>query len=96
MSKSISPKVQGGEVTYELHPFGWKAFQNLRATVMGKVWGQVVQARQGDFQIHYSHDQSYESDFVVETTTGRFLFEPKRASEVSDDVVLSKVDAAAV
>ncbi|MCZ6776035.1 MAG: hypothetical protein O7D34_06235 [Ignavibacteria bacterium] len=40
MSKSISPKVQGGEVTYELHPFGWKAFQNLCATVMGRIWGK--------------------------------------------------------
>ena len=50
----------------------------------------------GDFQIHYSHDQSYEPDFVVETTTGKFLCEPKRASEVSDDIVQSKADAAAV
>ncbi|MFQ5328823.1 MAG: DEAD/DEAH box helicase family protein [Thermodesulfobacteriota bacterium] len=50
----------------------------------------------GDFQIHYSHDQSYEPDFVVETASGKFLCEPKRASEVSDDVVQSKADAAAV
>ena len=50
----------------------------------------------GDFQIHYSHDASYEPDFVVETATGKFICEPKRASEVSDDVVQSKADAAAV
>ncbi|MEC4685425.1 MAG: DEAD/DEAH box helicase family protein [Nitrospirota bacterium] len=50
----------------------------------------------GDFRIHYSHDESYEPDFVVETTAGKFLCEPKRASEVSDDVVQSKADAAAV
>ena len=50
----------------------------------------------GDFQIHYSHDASYEPDFVVETTTGKFICEPKRASEVSDAVVRSKADAAAV
>lgn len=50
----------------------------------------------GDFQIHYSHDESYEPDFVVETATGKFLCEPKRASEVSDDVVQSKADAAVV
>ncbi len=48
----------------------------------------------GDFQIHYSHDQSYEPDFVVETAAGKFLCEPKRASEVSDDIVQSKADAA--
>lgn len=50
----------------------------------------------GDFQIQYSQDESYEPDFVVETATGKFLCEPKRASEVSDDVVQSKADAAAV
>ena len=44
MSKSISPKVQGGEITYELHSLGWKAFQNLCVTVMSEVWGQVVQS----------------------------------------------------
>ena len=50
----------------------------------------------GDFQIHYSHDQSYEPDFVVETATRKFLCEPKRATEVSDGVVQSKAHAAAV
>ena len=50
----------------------------------------------GDFQIHYSQDQSYEPDFVVETADGKFLCEPKRASEVLDQVVQSKADAAAV
>lgn len=49
MSKSILSKVQGGEVTYELHSLGWKAFQNLCVTVMGEVWGQVVQ---GFFDSH--------------------------------------------
>lgn len=50
----------------------------------------------GDFQIHYSHDELYEPDFVAETKTGKYLCEPKRASEVSDDIVQSKADAAAV
>ncbi len=49
MIKSISSKVQGGEVTYELYSLGWKAFQNLCVTVMGEVWGQVVQ---GFFDSH--------------------------------------------
>ena len=49
----------------------------------------------GDFQIHFSHDESYEPDFVVETKTEKFLCEPKRASEMTDDVVLAKADAAA-
>ena len=50
----------------------------------------------GDFQIHYRHDQSYEPDFVIETTTRKFLSEPKLASEISDEVVQSKANAAAI
>ena len=48
----------------------------------------------GDFQIHYSRDESYEPDFVVETKTAKFLCEPKQASEMEDKVVLAKADAA--
>ena len=50
----------------------------------------------GDFQIHYSHDESYEPDFVVEARSAKFLCEPKRASEITDDIVRAKADAAAV
>jgi type III restriction enzyme len=49
----------------------------------------------GDFQIHYSHEDSYEPDFVVETITEKLLCEPKRASEMNDETVLAKADAAA-
>ena len=49
----------------------------------------------GDFQIQYRHEDSYEPDFVVETTTAKFLCEPKRATEMTDDIVLAKADAAA-
>ena len=50
----------------------------------------------GDFQIHYSHDESYEPDFVVETKTDKFLCEPKRSNEMTSDIVLAKAQAAAV
>jgi len=50
----------------------------------------------GDFQIHYSRDESYEPDFVVEARSCKFLCEPKRASEMTDDTVRAKADAAAV
>ncbi|MCO6512469.1 MAG: DEAD/DEAH box helicase family protein [Aridibacter famidurans] len=49
----------------------------------------------GDFQIHYSHEDSYEPDFVVETKEEKLLCEPKRASEMTDDTVLAKAEAAA-
>jgi len=49
-----------------------------------------------DFQIYYACDKSYEPDFVVETTYGKLLCEPKRASEMTDELVLSKANAAAL
>ncbi len=49
----------------------------------------------GDFQIHYSHEESYEPDFVVETKTEKYLCEPKRVSEMADEIVLAKANAAA-
>jgi len=48
----------------------------------------------GDFRIYYRHEESYEPDFVVETKNGKFLCEPKRASEMTDETVLAKADAA--
>ena len=50
----------------------------------------------GDFQIHYTHDESYEPDFVVETKTSKLLCEPKMAREMTDEKVLAKADAAVV
>jgi type III restriction enzyme len=50
----------------------------------------------GDFRIHYRHDESYEPDFVLETKNGKFLCEPKRASEMADEKVLAKANAATV
>ncbi|MGD0461635.1 MAG: DEAD/DEAH box helicase family protein [Tepidisphaeraceae bacterium] len=50
----------------------------------------------GDFQIHYEHDNDYEPDFVVETKTMKYLCEPKRASEMTDETVLAKANAAVV
>jgi len=48
----------------------------------------------GDFQIHFSHEDSYEPDFVVETRTEKLLCEPKRAGEMTGETVLAKADAA--
>jgi len=50
----------------------------------------------GDFRIHYNSSDSYEPDFVVETNKGKFLCEPKRSSEMTDETVLAKADAASV
>jgi hypothetical protein len=36
-------KVQASEVTFELQSLGWKAFQQLCASIVGEVWGQLIQ-----------------------------------------------------
>ncbi|MFC1492880.1 DEAD/DEAH box helicase family protein [candidate division KSB1 bacterium] len=48
----------------------------------------------GDLRINYSHEESYEPDFVVETMARKFLCEPKRSKEMDDDVVITKAKAA--
>jgi type III restriction enzyme len=47
-------------------------------------------------QIYYRGDQSYEPDFVVETTAEKLLCEPKAAGEMDDPDVQDKARAAAL
>ena len=53
----MKAKAQSSEVSFELHTLGWKAFQNLSVTIMGDIWGQVVQ---GFFD---SHDGGRDGSF---------------------------------
>lgn len=48
----------------------------------------------GVFRIHYNSETEYEPDFIVETKTTKYLCEPKRASEMQDEIVLAKTKAA--
>lgn len=48
----------------------------------------------GVFQIEYKNGVSYEPDFVVETADAKYLCEPKMASEMKNDTVLAKQNAA--
>ena len=45
-------------------------------------------------RIYYHQEEAYQPDFVVETGDTYYLCEPKRASEVTDDIVLKKAAAA--
>ena len=47
----------------------------------------------GVFQIHYSDDQAYEPDFVVETASTKYICESKRADELDDMDVQAKARA---
>ena len=53
-----------------------------------------IKPARDQFQIFYSKDRKYEPDFVVETRTGLFLCEPKRANEIASAEVLAKKEAA--
>ncbi|MGI6354544.1 MAG: DEAD/DEAH box helicase family protein [Lentisphaerae bacterium] len=47
-----------------------------------------------DLQIYVSSEKSYEPDFVVETKSGKYICEPKRANEMEDELVQAKAKAA--
>lgn len=55
----------------------------------------IVPASSG-VHIYYRNDQKYEPDFIVETRQAKYLCEPKRASEMGNQEVVEKANAAAI
>jgi type III restriction enzyme len=47
-------------------------------------------------RIYYHQEEVYQPDFVVEAENARYLCEPKRASEITDEMVQLKAKAAAL
>lgn len=76
--------------TYELHTLGWKAFQNLCATITREIFGQTVQTfvdsrdggRDGAFHGTWRHTES-------ESITGSFTVQCKFTSKVDDTIRIS-------
>jgi hypothetical protein len=70
--------VQAGEVSYELHTLGWKAFQSLCSTIVAEIWGQTVQ---GFFDSHDGgRDGAFYGSWVSpqgETLNGSFTVQCK-------------------
>jgi len=89
--EKIPPKVQAGEITYELHSLGWKAFQSLCVTLTGEVWGQVIQSffdshdggRDGAFHGTWKPTvgEVYEGTF---TTQCKFTAQANKCLHISD------------
>ncbi|MBY0113634.1 MAG: DEAD/DEAH box helicase family protein [Phycisphaerales bacterium] len=50
----------------------------------------------GQLRIDYKSGEGYEPDFVVETKDKKYLCEPKRATEMNDEIVQAKAKAGAV
>ncbi len=100
MPRRNPPKVQAGEITYELHSLGWKAFQNLCVTVASEVWGQTVQSfsdshdggRDGAFHGIWepksgeSFDGSFTAQCKFTAKTGKQL----RLSDLKDEIVKAR------
>ncbi len=71
-----SPKVQAGEVTFELHTLGWKAFQELCVSIVAESYGQTIESfhdshdggRDGAFygRWHSEHDGNSEGSYTVQ------------------------------
>jgi type III restriction enzyme len=84
-----------GRCLYEFQKFD--SDTERRLAVVLEQDGEVVKwfkPSRGQFQIFYSKDHSYEPDFVVETTSAKFLCEPKRADQMGSEEVLAKAKAA--
>jgi len=92
LSKRKGSKVKAGEVTYELHSLGWKAFQNLCATITGEIWGQVIQtffdSNDG------GRDGAFHGEWVAkngESFSGSFTVQCKFTSKPDATIVLSSL-----
>ena len=91
MSERKPPKVHAGEVNYELHSLGWKAFQNLCVTITADVWGQVVQSfsdsrdggRDGAFHGSWNPNvgESFQGSFTAQC---KFTTKSDKALQLSD------------
>lgn len=85
------PIVQAQDVSYELHTLGWKAFQDLCATVTAEILGQTIETflpskdagRDGAFcgAWHDKTDKSVRGSFTVQC---KFVSNPKKTLSVKD------------
>lgn len=79
------------ESTFALHSLGWKAFQQLCATITGEIWGQTIQSfldgndggRDGAFHGKWiaQNNEAYEGSFTVQC---KFTARPNRSLRLAD------------
>jgi hypothetical protein len=80
-------KVQATETDFALHSLGWKAFQQLCATILAEIWGQTIQSfldggdagRDGAFHGSWTPQKH-------ETFTGSFTVQCKFTSKPSQSL----------
>ena len=91
VTKQSMAKAQSSEITYELHSLGWKAFQNLCATIVSETWGQTIQTffdsydggRDGAFNGEWKEKDGeiYSGSFTVQC---KFTSKPDKSIKLSD------------
>ena len=86
----ILSTIQANELTYELHSLGWKAFQNLCATITAEIWGQEIQtfadSRDG------GRDGAFHGEWVTkdgESFSGSFAVQCKFTAQADKRIKLS-------
>lgn len=96
MSEIRPATVQGTEVSYELHTLGWKAFQDLCATVVTEIWGQTVQVyfsshdsgRDGAFNGKWERKagEVFDGTFTVQCKFTSAKNKPIRLAHLTDEI----------
>ena len=93
--RTATPAHAPGVPTYELHTLGWRAFQDLCATVLREIWSQSVQSfadtqdggRDGAFYGTW-HDTTKDVDLAE----GPFVLQCKFMARRDDTLTLSTVE----
>jgi hypothetical protein len=84
------PKVQSSEIAYELHSLGWKAFQNLCATIVTEIWGQTIQTFFDSYD--GGRDGAFNGEWKAkdgEIYSGSFTVQCKFTSKSDKSIILS-------
>lgn len=100
MPSRIPSTVQAGEISYELHSLGWKAFQHLCITIVSEIFGQTTQSfsdsndggRDGAFHGVWKPNsgETFEGTFTVQC---KFKSNPEhqiRVTDLAEELVKAK------
>lgn len=93
-------KVQANNVSYELHSLGWKAFQNLCATIVSELWGQTFQTffdshdggRDGAFHGNWETEfnETFVGSFTVQCKFTNKTNTQLKLSDLNDEIIKAK------
>ncbi|CAG5006558.1 hypothetical protein DYBT9275_03849 [Dyadobacter sp. CECT 9275] len=90
-------KVNANQVSYELHSLGWKAFQDLCASIVGEIWGQTIESyfdsndggRDGAFHGIWQESEisRYDGTFTVQCKFTGMVDKPLKLADLEDETL---------